>query len=89
MTSDPPDPTADDLTRALLDLGVRPRAATSPARVREFVNDLYTWELRRLRRRLQRGDFPKRDYATRVEALRRARYWMLSLPLDRWLWPQR
>ncbi len=73
-----------DVLAALLALGVQPRAATPPARVREFVNDLYTWELRRLRQRLLAGGFPKRDYAGRVEALRRERYWMLSLPLDAW-----
>ncbi len=73
-----------DVLAALLALGVQPRAATPPARVREFVNDLYTWELRRLRQRLLAGGVPKRDYAGRVEALRRERYWMLSLPLDAW-----
>jgi hypothetical protein len=84
---------ADDAARAaaalsvaLLALGVRPRDTTSRDRVREFVNDLYTWELRRLRARLLRGDFPKRDYAARVETLRRERFWMLSLPLDQWRW---
>jgi hypothetical protein len=83
--SDPPDAPAA-LLGALLELGVSPRATTSRDRVREFVNDLYTWELRRLRTRLLRGDFPKRDYAARVESLRRERYWMLSLPLDQWRW---
>ncbi len=73
-----------DVADALLALGVRPRETTSRARVREFVNDLYTWELRRLRARMVRGDVPKREYAGRVEALRRQRYWMLSLPLDQW-----
>jgi hypothetical protein len=73
-----------DVLMALLELGVSPREATSPARVREFVNDLYTWELRRLRARLLRGEFPKREYAGRVEALRRERYWVLSLPIEQW-----
>jgi hypothetical protein len=84
LTSNPRE--AGELTRALLALGIRPRDTTSPARVRELVNDLYTWELRRLRTRLLRGDFPKREYAVRVETLRRERYWMLSLPLDDWRW---
>jgi len=73
-----------DVLAALLALGVQPREETCPERVREFVNDLYTWELRRLRGRLAAGAFPKREYASRVEALRRERYWLLSLPLDQW-----
>jgi len=72
------------VAEALLALGIRPRETSSRERVREFVNDLYTWELRRLRARMVRGDFPKREYAGRVEALRRQRYWVLSLPLDQW-----
>jgi hypothetical protein len=73
-----------DVIAALLELGVRPGEATPPARVREYVNDLYTWELRRLRGRLLGGAFPKSEYAGRVEALRRERYWVLSVPLDEW-----
>jgi hypothetical protein len=76
-----------DVMDALRALGVQPRATTSPARVREFVNDLYTWELRRMRRALARGDFPKREYAGRVEALRRSRYWILGVPVDQWAEP--
>jgi hypothetical protein len=72
---------------ALLALGVRPQASTSPGRVREFVNDLYTWELRRLRQALARGAFPKREYAGRVEELRRRRYWVLSVPIEQWSLP--
>jgi len=73
-----------DVMAALLDLGLRPRAETPPARVRELVNDLYTWELRRMRRALLRGDLVKREYAGRVEGLRRARYWVLSVPIEQW-----
>ncbi len=76
-----------DVAEALLTLGVQPRETTSVARVREFVNDLYTWELRRLRRCLARGDFPKREYAGRVEGLRRSRYWVLSVPIEEWSVP--
>ena len=77
----------DDVMRALAVLGVQPREGTSALRVREFVNDLYTWELRRLRRALARGAFPKREYAGRVEALRRSRYWVLSVPIEEWSVP--
>jgi hypothetical protein len=76
-----------DVAAALLDLGLRPGESTPAARVREFVNDLYTWELRRLRRALARGDFPKREYAGRVETLRRSRYWILSVPIAEWSVP--
>jgi hypothetical protein len=77
----------EDVLAALLELGLRPRESTPRARVREFVNDLYTWELRRLRRALARGEFPKREYAGRVEALRRGRYWVLSVPIETWSGP--
>ena len=48
--------------------GVRPLPHTPPERVREYVRDLYKFEIRRLRDRMIR---PKRDYAARVDALRR------------------
>ncbi len=73
-----------DVNAALSDLGVRPSHAASCERAREFVNDLYTLELRRLRARMLRGDVPRREYAGRVEALRQQRYWILSLPIDQW-----
>jgi hypothetical protein len=44
---------------------------------------LYCYELRRLRRALLAGRIPKADYAGHVVALRK-RYWLVSLPLDRW-----
>jgi len=51
--------------------GVRPTPHTPPQRVREYVRELYKYEIRRLRDQLLRGAFPRRDYATRVDALRR------------------
>jgi hypothetical protein len=71
---------------ALLRHGVRPTERTPPTLVRGFINDLYRFELRRLRARLLRGDFPKRDYSARVVDLRR-RYQLLSLPDALWLAP--
>ena len=68
---------------ALAGHGLRPTAGTAPARAKEFVNDLYCYELRRLRRALLAGRIPKADYAGHVVALRK-RYWLVSLPLDRW-----
>jgi len=68
----------------LLRHGVRPTDRTPPALVRGFVNDLYRFELRQLRSRLMRGDFPKREYSGRVVGLR-TRYPLLSLPDRLWL----
>ena len=51
--------------------GVRPLAHTRPELVREYVRELYKYEIRRLRERLIRGEFPKTEYAGRVDALRR------------------
>ena len=50
--------------------GVRPRPDTRPELVREFVRDLYKFEIRRLRERMLKSEFPRREYAGRVEALR-------------------
>jgi len=69
---------------ALAAHGVRPTASTAPELVREFLNDLYRYELRRLRAELLAGAFPKREYFGRVVALRR-RYPLLSLKPRQWL----
>lgn len=64
--------------------GIAPRADTSPEMIREFINDLYVYEIRALKAKLKAGQFPKREYAARVEQLRR-RYPILSLPVEHWL----
>jgi len=71
---------------ALAGHGIRPRPTTPPAVARAFLNDLYRYEIRRLRGRLLGGAIPKADYASRVAALR-ARYPLLSLPIALWLEP--
>ena len=58
--------------------GIRPRPTTRPELVREFVNDLYRYEIRSLRDRLLRGEFPKDTYYDRVVALR-GKYSVLAL----------
>jgi len=58
--------------------GVIPRSTTPPEVVREFVNDLYRYEIRRLRDRLLRGEFPKNTYLDRVVTLRN-KYSVLAL----------
>jgi len=67
-----------DVLEHLLRHGVRPTPRTPPDLVRNFVRDLYKYEIRMLRERYVRGEFAKRDYAERVEALRR-RYPVLAL----------
>lgn len=67
-----------DVLRALERHGVRPTSRTRPELVRDFVRDLYKYEIRRLRERMLRGDFPRAEYAARVDALRR-RYAVLAL----------
>jgi hypothetical protein len=65
---------------------VQPTSATPPQLVHDFVNDLYRFELRRLRDRLKRGDIPKAGYYERVVELRRA-YPLVSLKAHEWLAP--
>jgi len=67
-----------DVLEHLLRHGVRPTPRTRPELVRDFVRDLYKYEIRVLRERYLRGDFAKREYAERVDALRR-RYPVLAL----------
>lgn len=73
----------EDILEAFSRHGVRPAPTTAPAFVREFLNDLYRYEIRRLRERLLREEFPKRDYSGHVIELRR-RYPLLSLDTRFW-----
>ncbi len=66
--------------------GIAPDANTPPDLVREFINDLYVFEIRRLRERFKAGLIPKSDYPQRVIQLRK-RYPLLSLPLRHWTEP--
>jgi hypothetical protein len=74
----------DDVLRALLAHGVRPTPETPPELVRDYVRDLYKFEIRELRERYMRKEFPKQEYSARVEALRR-RYPVLSLVARDWV----
>ena len=67
-----------DVLRELERHGVRPTSQTRPELVREFVRDLYKYEIRRLRERMLRHEFPRTEYAARVDALRRT-YPVLAL----------
>ena len=72
-----------ELRAALGGLGLAPRSATPPSVVRDALNDLYRYELRRMREALRAGAIPKADYIGLVVALRK-KYWPLTLPLDAW-----
>ena len=67
-----------DVLAHLLVHGVRPTDHTPPELVRDFVRDLYKYEIRHLRERYMRREFPKVEYAGRVDELRR-RYPVLAL----------
>ena len=67
-----------EILEQLLVHGVRPTDVTRPELVRDFVRDLYKYEIRCLRDRYVRREFPKREYAGRVDDLRR-RYPVLAL----------
>jgi hypothetical protein len=68
----------------LLEHGVRPTATTPPQLVYDFVNDLYRYELRRLRDTLVRGAIPKVGYYDRVVQLR-VKYPLVSLKPSGWV----
>ena len=64
--------------------GAHPTDSTPPELARNFVRDLYKYEIRRLRERFLRNEFPRQEYWTRVDALRR-RYPVLALPAAQWI----
>jgi len=67
-----------DVLEHLLRHGVCPTSHTSPQLVRDYVRDLYKYEIRRLRDQMLANEFPRAEYAERVDRLRR-RYTVLSL----------
>jgi hypothetical protein len=72
-----------DILAALVVHGVRPTPATRPELVRDFVRDLYKYEIRCLRERYLRREFAKAEYSDRVDALRRS-YPELALRAREW-----
>lgn len=64
--------------------GIRPKPSTAPDFVRDYLSDLYRYEIRKLRRRLLSGEFPKEEYLSRVVQLR-LRYPLLSIPPHLWM----
>ena len=63
--------------------GLAPKPATTPEKLREQINDLYRYEIRKLRDRCRAGEFPTHQLAAQVVELRK-RYVLLSIPLAHW-----
>jgi hypothetical protein len=63
--------------------GIMPREDTPPELIHEYINDLYRYEVRRLRASMLAGGVPRQEYAAHVERLR-SRYPLLSLPTRYW-----
>ena len=72
-----------ELLDVLLTFGLKPAATTPPTVVRAALNDLYRFEIRRLRQRMVEGEFEKTRYSDEVVTLRK-RYWPLSLQPNHW-----
>lgn len=72
-----------DMLRALAGLGVNPGPQTPPAFVKDYVSQLYRYELRRLRDRYVAREIGKAEFHALIVGLR-PRYWMLSIPSVRW-----
>lgn len=68
---------------ALASHGVRPTARSRPELVHEFVDELYRFELRRLRERQVSGEIPRQEYAAHVVELR-SKYTLVSVPVRLW-----
>jgi hypothetical protein len=68
---------------ALGEHGLRPSATTAPGFLRDALNGLYRYEIRRLRRRLLAKEFPKGEYIGRVIELRK-KYFLLSIRMELW-----
>ena len=72
-----------ELLDVLLTFGLKPAATTPPSVVRAALNDLYRFEIRRLRQRLLDGAVAKANYIDEVIKLRK-KYWPLSLQPEHW-----
>lgn len=74
-----------DVLAALWRHGVQPRETTPPELVRNYVNDLYRYELRKLRDRLLVGEIPRAKYYDIVVQTRN-RYPVLALKAPQWIY---
>jgi hypothetical protein len=76
----------DSVLEELSRHGVQPAGDTPPELLHSYLNDLYRYEIRALKSRLNAGLIPRNDYAAHVSRLRE-RYPLLSLPLRFWTGP--
>jgi hypothetical protein len=72
-----------EILAELLKHGIVPKATTAPSFARAALNEIYRYELRQLRERLLRSEFPKAEYFGRVLAIRN-RYRVMAVPLVDW-----
>jgi hypothetical protein len=72
-----------EILEALAGHGLKPGTDTTPARLREQINDLYRIEIRKLRDRCRAGEFSTRELPQHVVELRK-RYLLLSIRLEAW-----
>lgn len=73
----------ESVVNQLLNHGIKPDEMTPPELVRDFINDLYLYEIRALKKRLLAGLIPQKEYAGAVLQLRN-RYPVLGLPIQFW-----
>jgi hypothetical protein len=73
-----------DVLEELARHGLHPRPDTPFELLHKQLHDLYLVEIRRLRDRCKAGEFPRRELAGHVVALRR-RYVLLSTPRSLWV----
>ena len=66
--------------------GINANAETTPQLIHDFLNDLYRYEIRQLKKKLNAGLIPRDDYSAHVTRLRE-RYPLLSLPIRFWTEP--
>ena len=59
-----------DILAQLARHGVVPKPTTPPEKARAVVNDIYRYELRRLRVRYLSGEFSKQDYRSKIVDVR-------------------
>ena len=72
-----------DILEELRRHGLNPGPTTTPAQLREQINDLYRYEIRKLRDRCRAGEFSTRELPQHVIELRK-RYVLLSIPMIHW-----
>ena len=79
-----PGPYRPEVMEELQRHGLAPKPDTSPELLREQINDLYRYEIRKLRDRCRGGEFGIKQLPGHVVELRR-RYLLLSIPTSQWV----